>query len=237
MSGWFGKPKSQTETTPSGASVIRYPLNKWASPLVGDADKSAPRYNEARNNVYAKLFGEPSRVFETGGPHLPRVEVRAYKRRSKDGAETCAMVTSGMSDLPMNAPEGAEEFRRVELIFYCSEPRQEFADTMRFVAHFPHDQNTWIHMGHTIPNGTPPAPFWGSAVLDTVLLMPTIVTKDRRLPEELVLDGDRVEFLWVVPISAKECDLKLREGLDAILSLFGRHRHPHVFDPNRSSYV
>jgi len=74
-------------------------------------------------------------------------------------------------------------------------------------------------------------------VLDTVLLMPTIVTNDRRLPEELVLDGDRVEFLWVVPISAKECDLKLREGLDAIFNLFDRHRHPHVFDPKRPSYV
>jgi len=88
-----------------------------------------------------------------------------------------------------------------------------------------------------MPNGNPPEPFFGSAVLDTVLFMPTIVTSDGRLPSELELGGQPVHLLWVVPLSTPECNLKLKKGFDAILDLFGEHRHPHVFDASRNSYV
>jgi len=137
----------------------------------------------------------------------------------------------------MNVPRGADVPRRVELIFYCAGPQQQYIDTMRWLAHFPHNQRTWIGSGHTIPNGDPPAPFWGSDTLDTVLLMPTIVKNDAALPEELRLDGDPVAFLWVVPLTSAECKLKLEKGFAAILDLFAQHRHPHVFDPKRRSYV
>jgi hypothetical protein len=142
-----------------------------------------------------------------------------------------------MSDVAMNIPAGANVPRRVELIFYCSEPSPEYVETLRWLAHFPHDQKTWIGSGHTIPNGNPPAPLWGSSVLDTILLLPSVVQRDRTLREELVLEGDPVHFLWVVPLTAAECKLKLDRGTDAILELFEKHKHPHVFDPNRVSYV
>jgi hypothetical protein len=142
-----------------------------------------------------------------------------------------------MSDLGMRLPARTDASRRVELILYCAEPKPEYVATMRWLAHFPHDQKTWVGEGHTIPNGQPPAPFWGSSVLDTVLLMPTIVNRDATLPKELVLDGDAVHFLWVVPLTSAECRLKLAKGFDAILDLFEKHRHPHVFDPSRKSYV
>jgi hypothetical protein len=97
---------------------------------------------------------------------------------------------------------------------------------MRWLAHFPHDQKTWIGSGHTIPNGNPPAPFWGSSILDTILLIPPIVKRDQTLQDELILGGEAVHFLWMVPLTAPECKLKLGKGLDAILDLFQRNRHP-----------
>jgi hypothetical protein len=143
-----------------------------------------------------------------------------------------------MSDLPMTLPRGAEDApRRVELIFYCSEPREEYIQVLRWVAHFPHDTTSWLGYGHTVPNGDPPTPFWGSAGLDTLLFMPTIVIEDQALPSELTLGGDPVEFLWVVPLSTAECKLKLKKGFDAILELFEKRKHPHIFDPKRKSYV
>jgi hypothetical protein len=105
------------------------------------------------------------------------------------------------------------------------------------VAHFPHDTKSWLGTGHTMPNGNPPAPFWGSEVLDTLLFMPTIVSKDATLPDELKLGGEPVHFLWVVPLSTAECNFKLQNGYNAILGLFDQHRHPHVYDPARKSYV
>lgn len=149
-----------------------------------------------------------------------------------------SLVTGGMSDMEMTMPRGAKEVpRRVELIFYCAEPRDEYIATLRWVAHFPHDSKSWLGHGHTMPNGNPPAPFWGSTELDTLLFMPPIVTKDQTLPDELQLGGEPVHFLWVVPLTAAECNLKLEKGFDAILDLFEQHRHPHVFDPKRKSYV
>src|SRR5690242_10027097 len=137
----------------------------------------------------------------------------------------------------MKIPRGAEVPRRVELIFYCTEPKDEYIQTLRWAAHFPHDYKTCLSYGHTIPNGNPPAPFWGSRVLDTLLFMPSIVTKDEALADELQLAGDPVHFLWVVPISSRECNLKLQRGFGAIMDLFDQHKHPHVFDPSRQSYV
>ena len=88
-----------------------------------------------------------------------------------------------------------------------------------------------------MPNGVPPEPFLGSPVLDTLLFMPTILTPDGKLADELSLAGAGVHFLWVVPLTTLECNLKLEKGFDATLDLFDRHRHPHIFDPGRKSYV
>ena len=165
-------------------------------------------------------------------------DVHTYRRSGAKG-DVFALVTSGMSDLPLRIPPGVGDAapRRVELIFYCAEPKQEYLETLRWVARFPHDQKTWLSFGHTVPNGNPPAPFWGSEILDTLLFMPTIVQRDQVLPEKLVLSGDPVHFLWVVPLATPECNLKLAKGFGAILDLFGENQHPHVFDPARKSYV
>lgn len=88
-----------------------------------------------------------------------------------------------------------------------------------------------------MPNGNPPEPFWGSAELDTFFFLPPIVKKDQALPSELNLGGEPVHFLWVVPLTTAECNFKLTSGFDAMLDLFQQNRHPHVFDPNRKSYV
>lgn len=67
--------------------------------------------------------------------------------------------------------------------------------------------------------------------------MPPIVAEDQNLGEELILDGDAVEFLWVFLITTAESNLKLTMGRKAILDLLDENCHFHVFDPNRASYV
>ena len=127
--------------------------------------------------------------------------------------------------------------RRVELIFYCTEPKPEYLETMRLMAHFPHDYQTFFGMGHTIPNGDPPAPIWGHKELNSLLFIPSIVSPDNELPKQLVLGGDAVDFLWMVPLSHSECNLTLARGTNAILELFSTNLHPHVFTGGRESYI
>lgn len=218
-----------------GSLIQRYA--KWLRPQAGIPDEPVEEYARQREAVYAELFGEAVDVYHEVMPMVPHIDVFRYHRMWQD-KRTTVLVTSGMSDVPMTLPRGAKDVeRRAELIFYCNEPSQGYRETLRMLARFPHDNRTWLYHGHTIPNGNPPEPFWGSEILDTVLLMPTIVAKDRALPEKLQLGGDRVQFLWVVPLSGAECELKLKKGFSAILELFGKHQHPHVFDPERKSYV
>jgi len=237
MPEWFGKKTSQRETSPGGSVIHRYPNDEWQPSRAGFADDSTVAFAEKRNEVYERLFGKVHHVSMETLPLVPRVDVHTYFRTGPNSVRVCTLATAGMSDLAMNIPAGADVPRRVELIFYCSEPSAEYIETLRWLAHFPHDQKTWIGSGHTVPNGNPPAPFWGSSGLDTILFLPTIVKLDRTLPDVLILDGEPVHFLWVAPLTTPECNLKLAKGTDAILDLFGRNHHPHVFDPGRASYV
>jgi hypothetical protein len=226
-----GKPEQKLDKSPGGSVIHRYTEAEWSRPRVGLGDKSVIRFGEMRDKVYLDRFGEAKSVSHEIIPLIPHVDVMEYHRTVNNG-NVCTLVTSGMSDLAMNAPPKAEA-RRVELIFYCSEPKQDYIDQMRWLAHFPHDQKTWVGAFHTIPV----RPLWGSPILDTILLMPPIVKKDTNLHEDLVLDGDGVEFLWIVPLTTAECNLKLAKGADAILDLFQENRHPYIFDPTRKSYV
>lgn len=227
---WFGGQK-----TPGGAVIVRH--DEIRTPKIGFADEPTAEFAQTREAVYQQLFGEALSVSHEVVPLVPHIDVYTF-RRKQGSRDVYALVTGGMSDLPMTLPRAAKKgLRRAELIFYCSEPKDEYISTLRWLAHFPHDYKTCLGHGHTIPNGNPPEPFWGTDNLDTILFMPPIVIRDQTLQDELKLGGDGVHFLWVVPLTTAECDLKLQKGFTAILDLFEELRHPHVFDPTRKSYV
>lgn len=232
----FSKKSRPPETSPGGSVIHRYSEAAWASTPVGFTSESAVGFGKTRDEVYRRRFGEAKMVYHEVIPLIPHVDVMEY-RRTDEAGQVCTLVTSGMSDLAMYVPSKVDATRRVELIFYCNEPQPEYVETMRWLAHFPHDQKTWIGSFHTIPNGNPPTPLWGSDSLDTLFLIPPIVKKDANLQEELILDGDGVEFLWIVPLTTAECKLKLKKGSNVILDLFQENRHPYIFDRNRKSYV
>jgi hypothetical protein len=228
MNSWFGKKK-----TPDGTEIIRH---DHVETQLGTT-RGADGFTQTHEAAYERLFGKALSVSHEVLPLIPHIDVYTFKRSQGDKI-VYSLVTGGMSDLEMTLPRGARGApHRVELIFYCSEPRDEYSATLRWVAHFPHASKSWLGHGHTMPNGNPSAPFWGSTELDTLLFMPPIVSKDQTLPSELKLGGEPVHFLWVVPLTSAECNFKLKHGFDAILNLFEKNRHPHVFDPHRKSYA
>ncbi|HTV14301.1 MAG TPA: suppressor of fused domain protein [Acidobacteriaceae bacterium] len=229
MGSWFNKKRA-----PDGTNIIQHGN---VETRLGVTEGSTGFARE-RETVYERLFGKPLIVSHELLPLIPHIDVYTFKR-SQGEKEVYSLVTGGMSDLEMTLPRGADKDapRRVELIFYCTEPRDEYISTLRWVAHFPHASKSWLGHGHTMPNGNPPAPFWGTTDLDTLFFLPPIVRKDQTLPSELSLDGEPVHFLWVVPLTTAECNFKLTNGFNAMLDLFQQNRHPHVFDPHRTSYV
>jgi hypothetical protein len=177
MESWFNNKKA-----PDGTNIIRH---ENVETKLG-VTKGTTGFAQAREAVYERHFGKPLSVSHELLPLVPHIDVYIFKR-SQGNKEMYSLVTGGMSDLKMTLPLGADKDvpRRVELIFYCSEPRDEYISTLRWVAHFPHDSKSWLGHGHTMPNGDPPAPFWGSSDLDTLFFLPPIVKKDQTLPSEL----------------------------------------------------
>jgi hypothetical protein len=229
MVSWFNKKKA-----PDGTNIVQHENIETKFGVTKGTAGSV----QAREAVYARLFGTPLSVSHEAFPLVPHIDVYTF-RRSQGDKGVYSLVTGGMSDLEMTLPRRADKDapRRVELIFYCSEPRDEYISTLRWVAHFPHDSKSWLGHGHTMPNGNPPEPLWGSTALDTLFFLPPIVKKDQTLPSELNLGGEPVHFLWVVPLTTAECNFKLTNGFDAMLNVLQENRHPYVFDPHRKSYV
>ena len=152
MISWFNKKKA-----PDGTSIIRHEnVDTELGQIPGAAE-----FTQLRETAYERLFGRTLSVSHEVFPLMPHIDVYTYKRTQGD-KEVYSLVTGGMSDLKMELPRQADEDvpRRVELIFYCSEPREDYIATLRQLAHFPHSSNSWLGHGHTMPNGNPPEPLW-----------------------------------------------------------------------------
>lgn len=140
MTSWFGKKKA-----PDGTNIIRH---EKIERQMGSMGEDAAGFIRTREAAYERMCGKPESVSHEVLPQIPHIDVYTIKRILKrpSGDETFyVLMTGGMSDLPMTLPKIAKNVaRRVELIFYCAEPREEYIATLRWVAHFPHDTKSWL---------------------------------------------------------------------------------------------
>jgi hypothetical protein len=105
------------------------------------------------------------------------------------------------------------------------------------LARIPHDQQGWVAAGTTMNNGQPPQPLFPGSALDHLLFLPSLIDPDNTLPEQLVLDGDPVGLLWIVPITAAECAFIQQKDVNEFLGVLERKQHPFVLAEGRKSYV
>src|SRR5689334_2571775 len=140
LMNWFRRKKLPDEKSPGGSFIFRH--DRLSAPQIGVPEESVQAFRQAREEVYGQFFGATAGVSQETAPLVSRIDVHTYYRRAKEGRRVCTLVTSGMSDLEMDAPGGG--IRRAELIFYCDEPKPEYIETIRWLARFPHDQKTWV---------------------------------------------------------------------------------------------
>lgn len=231
------EPKTKA-TSPGGSEMLKYDGHEFDRPQYGVLGEETIEWTKKREEIYEDIFGPIGEVFHEVLPIIPHVDVYQIKPGYK-GREFWTIVTSGMSDLAMTLPEHvANERSRAELVFYCDKPEKDYLNLLRVLAHFPHDNKTWIGPGHTMPNGNPPTPIFASTPnLTTFAFIGTILSPDKELGNRLVIENCPVNLLWVVPITNQECELKLNKGMDAIYDLFDSVQHPHVFTGDRKSYI
>jgi hypothetical protein len=163
------------------------------------------------------------------------------------------LVTSGMSDRPMAVPPNSPTDEAPPYAELCillpstwnipqdsAEVTEAFQDEnvywpirwLKMLARLPHEYHTWLGFGHTIPNGEEAEPFSDETELGCMLVLTAL-----SLPEEFqtleVSPGKTVHFYTLCPIYREEMDLKMEQGVDALLDKFDEHGIGDVLDLTR----
>lgn len=229
----------QNEFSKGGSRIYRHSKDDFReSTELGDSSL------EAIDAHITKWLGEPRGVFHE--IISPTVHVDVHFIPPSPERDFVALVTSGMSDKPMNGPFPDLQF--AELVFLLpSDWKLDQADfeqeenywpirQLKFLARFPHEYNTWIWETHTIPNGDPPEPYAPNTNLCGI-----VVTNPISLPDgfrTLEIDEEKsIHFFSIIPLYEDEMDFKLRNGIDALYEKFGKASISDVLDIARPSCI
>jgi hypothetical protein len=155
------------------------------------------------------------------------------------------LVTCGVSAKPMHVPEEKKDFRFVELMINLPQDwridEESFKHESNYwplrwlkkVGRLPHEFNTWIGWGHTIPNGNPAHPIADTQFTGVMLSLPYCFG-----PQFFILthkNGEKIYFYNMVPLYEEEMNLKLKEGTDALERLLNKNRIGHVVNITRKN--
>ncbi len=230
--------ESEPESTESGQPIYRHSeRTKPFEPAIGDQEtiQGIARHIETH-------IGEVDHVFHELISDLVHIDVHIVNPTKKRDFFT--LITSGMSDRPMTVPDGAREFRYAELLI-CLPPSWLFGAEawkdesnywpvrlLKQLARMPHEYETWLGLGHSMPNGDPPQPYAPNTKLCCALLFLPSTTPDDF--DRLQLSPAKtVQFYGVYPLYKEEMALKLRKGADALISRFAENRITEVLDVSR----
>jgi hypothetical protein len=162
------------------------------------------------------------------------------------------LYTTGMSDRQMTVPDqlpNPEEWRHAELMICLppdwfsnavdftistNMPNSEYwpIAVLKLLARLPHDYDTWLGFGHTIPNGQPPEPFAEGTALCCAMILPPVTVREQG--HQVRLSDGRVVNLWaVVLLYAEEAAKKLAHGAESLFDGFDEHGVNEILIVNR----
>lgn len=234
--------------------VVAWTVSKSGAPIIRHETPPSAEPNFVTDSTYCEEVGDHIER------HLGKVETVLHELISTTVHVDIHMippapqrpwytlVTSGMSDLPMNVPEGAEQFRRAELMLRLPESwklsQEDFKDEsnywplrwMKFLVRFPHELNTWLCVGHSIPNGDPAEPLHSSTALTGWVLSKPFVGGEGFETLETT-DGELIHFFSLIAVHSSEMQLKLDYGAQRLLADLSAADVSDLLQPRRPSVV
>lgn len=227
------------ERTPGGSEIKRYDAReRELVPAAGDPDLI-----EGLTVHVERHLGQEPRVFHELVSDIVHIDV--LHAAPTDELPFSTLMTCGMSERPMPAPDELPEARHAELMLRLPPdwPLEEeaFEDEsaywpvrlLKMLARAPHEYDTWLWYGHTIPNSDPPEPYAANTELCGAILLTPVLGPDGFDRAEVA--GREISVLAVIPIHADEMDLKLKKGADELAGLFDEAELSELLDPARPS--
>jgi suppressor of fused protein SUFU len=245
-----GHGREPEERSASGNPILRHQARErgWQAPTYGD-----PAIREALEAHLAGHLGESGSVWHEIVSDLVHLDVFTWAPTPDRPMHT--FVTVGMSDLPMTVPPGAlaqGHSDRAELVV-CLPPDWPVPDPaagsmapwddpdayfpirwLKQLARLPHEYDTWLGFGHTIPNGDPAEPLASTTGLCGWLLLPPMT-----LPESFrhvdLPGGGRLDLFGITALHRAEMDHKLDHGVEALFDGFDAAGVSELLDLHRPS--
>lgn len=187
-----------------------------------------------------RWVGEPATVLHE--MLSPTVHVDVHLVPPTPDRSFFTLVTSGMSDKPMNSPFKGLEYAELVACLPADwqiDQRSIFIEEnywpirwLKSLARFPHEYNTWLWESHTIPYGDPPQPFAENTGFTGILL--TVPWQfDQNFRELSVRRGKVIHFHSLMPIYTEEMQYKLDNGIEALYEKFDEERISAFIDLSR----
>jgi Suppressor of fused protein (SUFU) len=149
------------------------------------------------------------------------------------GTSHYTIVTSGISSRPMNVPENYPGPKFIELMIALPPDwkglnadgtfNQRVMKHERYwwpfrwlkkIARMPAELNTYLGIGHTIPNGEQAVPFAANTRLGCMMISPPLMSPES--VKLIVNDHVTIYFLALMPLYPEEMQLKLKSGLQSL---------------------
>ena len=240
---WLPEPAESDNPPPR--EVVRWVHDSVAGSRVSVAELDDAQAERWAEHLHEHLGGEAT-VFHELLSDTIHLDVLVYA--ATDERPFHVLVTQGMSALPMTVPEGAEEHRFAELMVAL--PRDWVLDgdaadqerwywpmrTLKFVARLPHLHDTWIGLGHTIPNGHPAEPYAEGTQLCCVMTGPPLRFSDAMWKCD-VAPGKTIRLYALLPLYEDEMNFKLEHGSDALFAKLDDRAVDELLDPSRRSVL
>ncbi len=220
----------ESEKTADVVSLAGNPIYRHSDPTPWAAPAGEEFIQEISDHI-EKYLGPVETVFHEIASDTVHIDVHIVKPTAE--FPFIRLVTSGMSDLPMTTPDNAEAPKYAELLITLpanwKTDQASFEDEswywpirlIKELARLPHKYQTWLGFGHTVPNGDPAEPYAANTNLCGAIILPS-VTVPHGFQTLEIPDIKTVTFYSVVPLYAKEMELKLRLGTDKLLDRFDK---------------
>ena len=157
------------------------------------------------------------------------------------------LVTTGMAELPMPMPRELEQSRFAELMIcppadWPITPQSIFDENfywpirlLKGIARYPHEEETWLFEGHTIP-GAKPEGFAPSTRLSSVMLTSPKTISEKA--QSISYGRDRSIRLWaLVPLYDEELSFKLASGYEDLRKILDTNGITELLNSTRNSVI
>ena len=160
------------------------------------------------------FFGKHEKYFAIDGDRFPP---KALAKGRKDGI--IYGITLGVSMIPMPKVEmycedNYQDYRRIELGFACGERHEQLTQhiyrTISSLAAYPWEHLTFFGHGHTVP-------FKSIKGMDYLLFLNARMLPEEASPKYDDFMDEKVNLLWVKPITAEEEKVLADNGVDEYL--------------------